>query len=242
MAKKSELRLKLNIMSKKIFYVSGGGNEIQSEKIDADFASLVDGKKLMYIPIALNRDSLGFEMCYDWITKLFLKFIYKIDVPQIHMYMDPVAISENIFEYDAVYIGGGNTFKLLDFLYKNNLVEKIKGFYEKRGRPIYGGSAGAIIFGNDIHTVDEENDANYIYSKGFDVLNGISFICHYEEGLDKKIMDYVLKYNKDVIALSEDAGLKIVDNEIDKIFGKAFLFTQDGKKLLSRKKKVIVCD
>lgn len=228
-------------MSKNIFFISGGGNEIQSEKNDTEFAKYIDGKKLMYIPIALNRDSLGFEMCYDWITKLFLRFKYTIDVPQIHMYMDPVAIHEHIFEYDALYIGGGNTFKLLNFLYKNNLFEKVKEFYE-RGRPIYGGSAGAIILGNDIRTVEEENDAQYSYSRGFDVLQGSSFICHYEEKLDSKIMAYVLKYKQGVIALPEESGLQIVDGEVKKIFGEAFIFTENGKNRLFLKKKVIVCD
>jgi dipeptidase E len=227
-------------MTKNIF-ISGGGNEIDSEKIDIEFAKYIDGKKLMYIPIALNRDSLGFEMCYDWITKLFLRFKYTIDVPQIHMYMDPVAINEHIFEYDALYIGGGNTFKLLDFLYKNNLFEKVKEFYES-GRPIYGGSAGGIILGNDIRTVEEENDEQYSYSRGFDVLQGTSFICHYEEKLDSKIMAYVLKYKQEVIALPEESGLQIVDGEIKKSFGEVFIFTESGKTRFLSKKKVIVCD
>jgi len=226
---------------KNIFYISGGGSEIQSEKIDRDFAKYIDGKKLMYIPIALNRNVLGFEMCYDWITKLFLRFSYNIDVPQIHMYLDPFAISEHIFEYDAIYIGGGNTFKLLDFLYKNNLFVKIREFY-KMGRPVYGGSAGAIILGEDIRIIDEENDANYVYSKGFNVLDDKSFICHYEKSLDSKIMKYVLRYKQDVVALSEESGLKVVGGKIEKVFGEVFVFSGAGKKPLSIKKKVIVCD
>ena len=113
-------------------YLSGGGNNIQSKRIDADFAKIIDGKKLMYIPVALNRDTLGFEACYDWITILFQNFEYTVDIPTIHMYLDPIAIADKIFEYDALYIGGGNTFKLLDFLHKNSLFEKIKTFYNKR--------------------------------------------------------------------------------------------------------------
>lgn len=221
---------------KKTFFISGGGDETQSEKIDRDFAKYIDGKKLMYIPIALNRDTLGFEMCYDWITKLFLRFTYDIDVPQIHMYLNPIATKEHLFEYDAMYIGGGNTFKLLDFLYKNDLFEKIKEFYES-GRPIYGGSAGAIILGKDIRTVDEENDANYLYSDGLNILHDSSFICHYDKTLDSKIMRYVSEYKQDVIALSEESGLKIVDGKVEKIFGNAFVFSKAGNKILSIKKK-----
>ena len=228
-------------MNKQIFYLSGGGNEIQSQKIDASFAEYIDGKKLMYIPIALNRDMLGFEACYDWITKLFLNFEYKVDVPEIHMYLDPTAIGEKIFEYDALYIGGGNTFKLLDFFYKNNLFEKIRTFYES-GKPIYGGSAGAIILGKDIRTVKEENDLNYKFNYGFNILNNTSFICHYETTLDKKINDFIVKFKQNVIAIPEDASIKIENKKIVKIFGEPLVFNTEVKKPLTINKKVIVCD
>ena len=228
-------------MKKQIFYLSGGGNEIQSQKIDSDFARYIDGKKLMYIPIALDRDSLGFEVCYDWITNLFLNLEYKIDIPQIHMYLDPQAIAEKLFEYDALYIGGGNTFKLLDFLYKNNLFEKIKEFYEG-GKPIYGGSAGAIILGKDIGTVEEENDAGYKFNKGFNVLGNISFICHYEPSLDEKIKKYVAEFKQEIIAIPEDSGIKIENGKINEIFGEPLIFSIQNKHKLQSRKRVVVCD
>lgn len=214
---------------KKIFYLSGGGNEIQSQKIDADFAKLIDGKKLMYIPIALERDALGFEACYDWITKLFQNFEYIIDIPEIHMYLDPKAIAEKIFEYDAMYIGGGNTFKLLDFFYRNNLFKKIKNFYEN-GKPIYGGSAGAIIMGKDISIVEEENDSGYIFNDGFNFLDNKSFICHYKPSLDLKIIKFVNQSEQEVIAIPEDSGIKVENGKITKIFGKSYIFNKYGKK------------
>lgn len=228
-------------MNKQIFYLSGGGSEIQSQKIDSDFAKYIDGKKLMYIPIALDRDLLGFEACYDWITNLFLKLEYKIDVPQVHMYLNPRAIAEKLFEYDALYIGGGNTFKLLEFIYKNNLFEKIKEFYES-GKPVYGGSAGAIILGKDIRTVEEENDAGYKFYKGFNVLSDNSFICHYKPLLDEKIKKYIADFKQDVIAIPEDSGIKIENGKITKIFGEPLIFSSQSKHKLQPKKRVIVCD
>jgi len=229
-------------MNKQIFYLSGGGDEIQSQKIDSDFAKYIDGKKLMYIPVALNRDMLGFEACYDWITKLFLNFEYEKEVPVIHMYLDTQSIGEKLFDYDALYIGGGNTFELLQFLNQNGLFEQIKLFYES-GRPIYGGSAGAIILGKNIGTVEEENNNNYRYDEGFNILDGCSFICHYEPTLDQKIQNFVFKYKQNVIAIPEDAGIKIENGKITKLFGKSFVFNSEGKKVLGLiKKKVIVCD
>lgn len=234
---KKNYQLNFKIVKKNIIFIAGGGDEIQSKEIDSMFAKRIDGKKVMYIPVALNRDTLGFEACYDWLTGLLLKFTYEIDVPQIHMYLDPLAISESMSKYDAIYIGGGNTFKFLDFIYKNNLFEKIKNFSEEGGL-IYGGSAGAIIFGSDINTVEEENNAGYVYSKGFDVLGGMSFICHYNEKLDSKIFEFVSKNKKQVIALPEESGLVIVDGKIEKQIGKFFLFNEKGKNPFLIKKKL----
>lgn len=102
-------------MNKRVLYLSGGGSETQSRLVDADFAKHIDGKKVMYIPVALERDALGYEEAYDWITKTFLSFEYSVDVPEIHMYLDPQRIVSELSSYDALYIGGGNTFALLDF-------------------------------------------------------------------------------------------------------------------------------
>lgn len=230
---------------KTYFFLAGGGGEEQSKEIDNYFSKFIDGKKLIYIPIALNRDSIGFEACYDWITHVFSQFEYKIDVPRIDMFLDPESIFKNIENYDAIYIGGGNTFKLLDFFNKNNLSAKLRNFYNS-GRPVYGGSAGAIILGSDIRTVDEENDANYPDFSGFNVLkNNTSIICHYDQSLDKKILDFINKYKQNVIALPEDSGLYVEDGFIKRVFGSPKQFSKDGIKedlIIDKIKRVIVCD
>ena len=156
--------------NKGVIFLSGGGSENQTKELDLEFSKYIDGKKLMYIPIAINRDAIGFQACYDWITRALLSFEYKKDVPVIDMFLDPDLIKKEIHKYDALYIGGGNTYKLLDFIYKNKLERDILDFYTS-GKVIYGGSAGAIILGKDIRTVLEENDANYTNTLGLNLVN-----------------------------------------------------------------------
>ncbi len=181
-------------------FLSGGGNKEQTRKLDEQFARLVDGKKMMYIPLALERDGIGFEACFDWIVEVFSQFKYEIEMPQIEMFLDPKAIKKQIENYDAIYIGGGNTFKLLQILYEGGIIPKIHEFLAN-DKIIYGGSAGAIIFGKSIETVAEENDQNYQYVDGLDLLGGNSLVCHFEGG----------ELEKGVIGLKENEGL-IVDN------------------------------
>ncbi|MDQ0276568.1 peptidase E [Arthrobacter silviterrae] len=50
---------------------------------------------------------------------------------------------------DIIAIPGGNTFDLLDTLQSFGLLLTLRIFLEQGGR-VYGGSAGAILMGNDI--------------------------------------------------------------------------------------------
>jgi dipeptidase E len=207
-----------NNKSKKIF-ISGGGNEKDAYLLDREFIRCVGGgrrKSILYMPMAMDADSIKYEVCYDWIVNsLTILSDEFIDIIMWTNLKDKT--EEDINKFDAVYIGGGNTFKLLDHLYESNFFNILREFINNGGI-IYGGSAGAIIMGENINTVSEENDKNYKYNEGLSMIGNYSIICHYKENLDKKIEEYIATYNSPVIALSERSGLKINGNNV-KVIG-----------------------
>lgn len=217
-------------MNKKKYnlYISGGGNEKQSFALDKAFASN-DIKKLLYIPVALERTTVGFEGCFDWISKT-LGGVFE-DFIEIDMCLDLHLINEEFLEkYDAIYIGGGNTYKLLDILYTTNSFPLIKDYIIKKKGFVYGGSAGAIIMGKTIETVKEENDKNYKHSLGLNVLGEKSVRCHF----DASKPNYKVKTFKennptfDIICLPEEVGMAF-----DTDTGEFTFFTSDETKLPS---------
>ena len=112
--------------------------------------------------------------------------------------------------YSAIFIGGGNTFKLLKELKESNSFNKIKEYIDNNGI-IFGGSAGAIIFGYDLKSckLDDENYVNLQDIAGFDILNSISILCHYTNRTkekDEQSKNYLLKLSKQnkVLALPEE--------------------------------------
>jgi dipeptidase E len=132
--------------------------------------------------------------------------------------------------YDAIYMGGGNTYKLLDYIYKEKLDKKLLDFIKKEGI-IYGGSAGAMVLGKDIRTAEEENDKNYLNYIGLNLIENKSIICHYEENLDSKILLLTKRTNSEIIALPEDSGLIVnSEGEIIEIIGKAYIFSEGDKR------------
>jgi dipeptidase E len=218
-------------MSGKIF-LSGGGNEQQTRFLDEEFVKNLLRKKILYIPIALERDHLGFELAYDWIIKCLTQ--HTSEFLDIRMILDLGKISQDeLNSYEAVYIGGGNTYKLLYFFTITNFNSKLINFY-KNGGIIYGGSAGAIILGKDISIVKEENNnpEKYIYEQGLDLLNNFSILCHFNPDnlyLIEKVKEFVKRKKTEIIALPEDSGLIFHHNKFSPV-GKnnVYKFTLNG--------------
>ncbi len=222
-------------MKKGYIILSGGGDIKDSFELDKKFFSLLkNNTRILYIPIALNRDRVGFEACYDWFSNVISAHAgeKKIDFSMI-LEKDKIPDLEN---YNSIYIGGGNTYKLLDYIIRNNVGQKIVE-YIKNGGIVYGGSAGAIVLGKDIRTAEEENDNNYSYFRGLNLLGGQSVICHYEETLDEKIFKSVQKIHSRVIALPENSGLIIGNNTIETV-GRIFVFDKNHKKQILTSKFV----
>ena len=88
---------------------------------------------------------------------------------------------QDFTDYACLYIGGGNTYKLLKDLKTSGAVEKIRKYLTEDGGIVYGGSAGAIIFGRDLDScnTDDENEVGLADHRGFNLINGYSLLCHY---------------------------------------------------------------
>ncbi|MGC8680283.1 MAG: Type 1 glutamine amidotransferase-like domain-containing protein, partial [Candidatus Micrarchaeia archaeon] len=139
---------------------------------------------------------------------------------------------EDLKNYSAVFIGGGNTFRLLDFIRKSGF-DQLLLRYIRSDKPVFGGSAGAIILGRDIGTAffGEASDKNEVGIKdltGLNVANGYSIACHHSKAYDKKVIEYSSNTKIPTIALSENTGLYINDDEI-RVFGSRSAIVFNGK-------------
>lgn len=197
--------------TKKLF-LSGGGNEKDSFELDSLFVKSLVKKKILYIPLAARLDAIGYESNYDWITTTlsahtedFLEIIMSIKLEKINC--------EELNQFGAVYIGGGNAYHLLKTFNDSRFSRKLLNYY-LQGGIIYGGSAGAIVLGKDIGTVKEENLNLYPSSKGLNLVNNYSIICHYSDELEGRVNGYALSTKYPVIALPEKSGLIIENNQV----------------------------
>ncbi len=168
-------------------------------------------KSLLFIPYA-SADYSGYE---TMVKGRFYEF--GITVQSIHTALDPV---KAINESEAIFVGGGNTFLLLDTLYKNNLVQAIR---ERvlAGTPYMGSSAGTNIASPTIMTT---NDMPIVYPPSFDSLHLVPFQInphyidtdptskHMGETREERLREFVNYNKKPVVGLREGSWITVINN------------------------------
>ncbi len=218
-----------------VLYLAGGGDENDSVKLDQQFAEQVDGKRLLYWPIAMSGVSLTCEECYTWIQSVF----EPLGVTDIVMWdaLTPNLIHE-LKAFGAVYIGGGNTYKLLSNLRKTGFDHALKDFLSNGGS-VYGGSAGAVVLGRDISTcsVMDTNEVGLNDTTGLELVGNYAIWCHYIDAHD----DFVASYDYPVVAIPERSGISFDGSIMTAIgFDAVTLFTRGFKRTLLPDEKIVV--
>ena len=215
----------------------GGGSEEKTTEANKKFNEIIDHTKpLLYVPLAMDENIYSYDSCLKWITNE----LSNVNIPSIEMVKSFEELANRDYrKYCAIFLGGGNTFKLLKGIKDSKAFDKIKEFINNDGI-IYGGSAGAIIFGYDINSclIMDCNDVKLKDTKGFNVLNGKSLFAHYTNEESKEIHEKYKKYlanyslsKEDVIALKEEDTIFINNNEISIIGNKPYYEFVNGKEI-----------
>lgn len=216
------------------FFLSGGGDKEQTKEIDQAFIKQINlNKPLLYITIAMD-EAIPFDECYKWINSVFKP----LGIQEITMWTDlSNKTLEDLKQFSAIYIGGGNTFSLLNAIRISKIDKALEEYIENEG-VIYGGSAGAIILGANIMTCAhmDANNVNLQNFKGLNYIQEYSIWCHYEMENDSLIWSYIKNYKKTVIALPEDTGISYSKSGIEVIgTSPAFIFKDEDKILVQPK-------
>ena len=140
-------------------------------------------------------------------------------VKGIHEFDNP---KDAIKSAEAIFTGGGNTFVLVNQLYKNNLMSELRSTIES-GTPYLGTSAGSNICGLTIGT---SNDMPIMYPPNFNTLGLIPFninphyldpepsSTHMGETRETRIIEFHEFNSQPVIGLREGSYLEIKGSKI----------------------------
>lgn len=210
-----------------------GGSITDSEEVDEVYFGMHNANDtILYIPIALGDDK--HESCLEWFASL---ISHHADASVLMF--DAIARGDQVPElanYKSVYLGGGNTYELLEYVCSTGLDKKLMQ-YVQAGGIVYGGSAGAMILGKDIRTAEEENLQNSSEHKGLDLLKGHSVICHYNDGENKeeeqRILAITQTIDSDVFALPNTGALLLdLKKQTAKPYGTVFIFKKNKRVMM----------
>ena len=173
---------------------------------------LGETKRVLFVPYALfDRDKYAANA-----RQRFQKMGYELT--SVHTAENPVAA---VNETDAVFIGGGNTFRLLKALYEFDLIEAIRNRVSN-GLPYIGSSAGSNVAAPTIKTT---NDMPIVQPPSFNALGLVSFQInphyldpdpgskHMGETREERIIQFLEENDTPVVGLREGAMLKIENGE-----------------------------
>src|ERR1051326_2536592 len=200
--------MQLLLISNSTLYGSGYLDHAESEIRDF----LGDVKRVLFVPFALqDRDA------YAATAKTrFAKMGYELS--SIHTTRNP---QQAIEDTEAMFIGGGNTFRLLKALYDYDLMEVIRGRV-REGMPYIGSSAGSNVAGPTIKTT---NDMPIVEPPSFDALGLVWFqinphyldadpsSTHMGETREQRLVQFLEENDTPVVGLREGAMLRIENGE-----------------------------
>lgn len=190
-------------------YIGGGGSEDEEAKLWIE--AFRPGLSVTVWPFAhpalANRQSAG-----RWITGALERFAPS----HIDIWDSPAGREHSDLEdTDIIAIPGGNTFDLLDTLHSSGLFLALRAFLDRGGR-VYGGSAGAILMGNDIGIALEAdpNDVGLQDTTGMGILGELDVLPHYTEELLDFARAHRNQSGRNVLCLPEPTGVVVKDGTI----------------------------
>ena len=211
--------------------LNGGGDGQAVASARQLLNNVIDhSRKILYLPFAWPDPS--YRGCLEFMTAE-LSDVEKAGIDMVTTLEE--LMSRDFNDYACLYIGGGNTYKLLNDLKTCGAFDKIRKYLTEEDGIVYGGSAGAIIFGRDLDScnTDDDNEVGLVDHTGFNMINGYSLLCHYtsrEPARTELSRNYLLELSrtKPVYAIPEEDTIYVENDRITFIGSRPYYEFLDG--------------
>ena len=206
---------------KKIVAIGGGeigrpGYPVETTKIDREIIRMTGRKKpkLLFIPTASSDAESYFEI----VKKHFGKRL-GCETDVLYLIKEKPSkkeIEDKIFKSDIVYVGGGNTFKMMKIWKKCEADKVLREAYQK-GIVLSGVSAGSICWfrwGNSDSRRFANPNADLIKVSGLGLINALH--CpHYDFEKDRKpdLKKMMKKTSGVAIAIDNCCAIEVIDDK-----------------------------
>ena len=215
--------------------IGRGNTSYETKEIDQEVVKMTGKQNPNFLFIGLA--SSFSDSYYDIVKKIYKDLgCTPVYLKKKNIINNPDIVKNKIESADIIYIGGGDTIKLVNDLKEYKIDTLLKNAYDNN-KVLVGMSAGAICLCregySDSYKLRGESDS-FDFVEGLNFID-ISFCPHYENDSERRkdLLEDLKVLNRKVYALSNNTALKILDNsyEIIKSDEKkdAYLVTLDNK-------------
>lgn len=222
---------------KTIIAIGGGDLRLQTTKKIDEFILQYSHKKnpkVLFIPTA-SKDNDDYIKVF---TNYYQSMNAIVDVLCLSKIEDTSIIKNKIMNTDIIYIGGGNTQRMLRIFKRYSVSQYLKEAYEK-GIILCGLSAGCACFFKACYSdcnrsTNPNNELTYL--KCLDFLPYLN--CPHYNAMERKSFDqWLLQYQEDGIAIEDDVAICFEDQTIRQIIKSdnkrnAYFLKQGNKSIL----------
>lgn len=175
--------------------------------------TLADVRRIAFVPYALHDRTAYTTLVRDRFEAM------GIEVDSLHESTRPERAIESA---SAIFVGGGNTFRLLTALYEHALLAPIRSRVQA-GTPYIGSSAGSVVAGPTLKTT---KDMPIVQPPSFDSLGLVPFqisphyldadpaSTHMGETQEERILQFLEENDRAVVGLREGAILWVEDGSV----------------------------
>ena len=200
---------RLLLISNSTLHGRGYLDHVESEILDL----LGPARRIVFIPYALFDRRAYATLAQERFQKM------SRSLTSVH---DVSNSARTIHEAEAIFVGGGNTFRLVKALHDHNLIDPIRQRVAE-GAPYIGSSAGSIVACPSLRTT---KDMPVVQPPSFDALGLVSFqisphyldpdtsSTHMGETQEQRIMQFLEENDQNVVGLREGSFLRIQNGAI----------------------------
>lgn len=181
----------------------GGGGAAEEERVLWD--EMLRGRtNVLYWPFALDGKPLG--GADGWLRGNLARRWPGVRLTTWHSLegREP----EELNGFDLLFVGGGNTFLLLEQVASRRFIEPVRR-YVASGGAYYGGSAGAVLACDDIGIAagHDDNRAGLEQLAGLALVPGVAVLPHYTSAAEATARSWHATSGRTVVGIPERSGV-----------------------------------
>lgn len=185
-------------------YLGGGGSPDDELPVWTDM--LQGARRLLYWPFALSGDML--EGADAWLRGNLTR-----EWPSVRLSTWTTLSGHapgELADFDMLFVGGGNTFDLLEHVMQHGFADPVRRFVSSGGT-FYGGSAGAILASNNIGIAEayDENGNGLTNLDGLGLIPEATVLPHYGPDEEATGRLWSRKQGITVLGIPERSGIRI---------------------------------